>query len=131
MDGRTMSAKQPDARSPRKKSAPAAGQAGFTLLEVVVAVVILGLAYVAVLQNFSFSLNNIIRVEESQRQTFGAALAFEEMLRPADEEAGERKELPAGPVFLEGHQYQLVLVASDDDRFVSLKFIRSGVDGRH
>ncbi|MDA8165897.1 MAG: type II secretion system protein [Desulfobacteraceae bacterium] len=107
-----------------KKRAPAGGQSGFTLLEVVVAVVILGMAYVAVLQNFSFSLKNILRVEESQRQTLDASLAFEEMLRPADEEAGERKDPPTGPVFLEGHQYNLVVVTSKDGQFATLKLVR-------
>ncbi|MCK5438116.1 MAG: type II secretion system protein, partial [Desulfobulbaceae bacterium] len=34
-------------------------QKGFTLIEVFVAVIILGLAYVAILQSFSVSLTNI------------------------------------------------------------------------
>ena len=58
---------------------------GFTLLEVVVAVVILGLAYVAILQNFSFSSRNIARLQDSRTATFENSLEFEELLRNEDD----------------------------------------------
>lgn len=117
-------------RSPAKEITGINTQAGFTLLEVLVAVVILGLAYVAVLQNFSFSLQNVLRVEKSKEQTLASALAFEDKLRPADEEAGEPKKVPVGPVFLEGHQYNLVLVTSEDHQFMTLQLTRPGTNGQ-
>lgn len=105
---------------------PVGDRAGFTLLEVLVAVVILGLVYVAVLQNFSLSFKNILRVEQSKEQTLAATLAFEAKLRPADLEAGESQKVPTGPVFLAGHRYDLVLVSSEHHRFVSLELTRAG-----
>jgi prepilin-type N-terminal cleavage/methylation domain-containing protein len=116
----TRAQQQNDGSEKRKH----AGAAGFTLLEVVVAVVILGLAYVAVLQNFSFSLRNILRVEESRGSTLASALAFEGMLQPVSEEGGELEEMEPGPVYLEGQTYNLMLVASDNGEFMSLKLTR-------
>jgi prepilin-type N-terminal cleavage/methylation domain-containing protein len=115
-------------RSLAKENTRISAQAGFTLLEVLVAVVILGLVYVAVLQNFSFSLQNVLRVEKSKEETLASALAFEDKLRPADEEAGEPKKVPVGPVFLAGHQYNLVLVTSEDHQFMTLQLTRPGPD---
>jgi prepilin-type N-terminal cleavage/methylation domain-containing protein len=109
-DGRGRKAQRPD------------GQAGFTLIEVVMAVVILGLAYVAVLQNFSFSLENILRIEDSKRQTLAASLKFDELLRVSGKE--EVSLNASYPTYLEGSTYKLVLVAGDDNEFVTLKLVR-------
>jgi prepilin-type N-terminal cleavage/methylation domain-containing protein len=96
-------------------------QAGFTLIEVVMAVVILGLAYVAVLQNFSFSLEKILRVEESKRQTLAASLEFDDLLHVAAEKEDSSV---AYPIYLEGGIYRLVLLTGKDEEFVSLRLER-------
>jgi len=89
---------------------------GFTLLEVLVAVVILGLAYVAVLQNYSVSLSNVSRIEKSRRGVLSASLAMEaEMLA---------KEQSSGEPFLEGSKYRLMLITSPDGYLTSLKLER-------
>jgi prepilin-type N-terminal cleavage/methylation domain-containing protein len=106
----------------RKKVRQRKGEAGFTLIEVVMAVVILGLAYVAVLQSFSFSLASILRMEDSKRQTLAASMEFDELMR-----ASGKKDAEAGityPAYLEGNTYSLVLVVSNDDEFASLKLVR-------
>lgn len=116
--------------SRERKGTPAGGRAGFTLLEVMVAVLILGLAYVAVLQSFSLSFKNILRVEASKDQTLAAVLAFENTLRPADEEAGEPPKEPVGPVYLEGQKYNLILVTSKGGQFASLRLAKPGMNDR-
>ena len=84
--------------------------AGFTLLEILVAVAILGLAYLAVLQNFSLSLRNIERVEDSGRRSYAAMLAREGdlLIIPGQLEATP----PPGEIYAEGRDYQLVLAES-------------------
>jgi prepilin-type N-terminal cleavage/methylation domain-containing protein len=109
----------PDGRGRKAKRHD--GQGGFTLIEVVMAVVILGLAYVAVLQNFSFSLENILRIEDSKRHTLAASLEFDELLRVSGKEEAS---MVAYPTYLEGNTYRLVLVGGDDNEFVSLKLVR-------
>lgn len=88
---------------------------GFTVLEVLVAVVILGLAYVAVLQNFSLSMRNVGRVEEVREEVFAEMVAFEDMLRDDDPEA-----FADGELFLEGNYFQLVWVESEGGQFITL-----------
>ncbi len=88
---------------------------GFTVIEVLVAVLILGLAYVAVLQNFSLSLRNIGRVDEARTQAFTEMLAFEEILASEDPDA-----IPDGELFLEGNHYRLLWIDSEDGRFSTL-----------
>lgn len=92
---------------------------GFTILEVLVAVVILGLAYVAILQNFSVSLRNIVRLEESSAVIFEDSLEFEGRIAAADEtlDAGN----DAGATFLEGSKFRLVLISSENNDFMTLK----------
>ena len=72
-------------------------QQGFTLLEVLVAVIILGLAYVAFLQSFSQSGANISRLEKGVVADMHDAIAVEQQLRGGDI-AGE--ELVAGQKFV-------------------------------
>ena len=92
---------------------------GFTLLEVVVAVVILGLAYVAILQNFSFSSRNIARLQDSRTAIFENALAFEKQLQNED----DNEEQNTGEVFLKGKKFNLVIVSSDDGSLTSLELV--------
>jgi len=94
---------------------------GFTLIEVLAAVIILGLAYIAVLQNFSLSMKNITRIEKARTNTLEKTLAFEQLLSPPEDEPDQDTDLP---LFLEGSYYQLVVVAAEDDDIVSLKLER-------
>ncbi|MEW6427522.1 MAG: type II secretion system protein [Thermodesulfobacteriota bacterium] len=92
------------------------GKKGFTVLEVLVAVVILGLAYVAVLQNFSLALRNITRIDAKRAELLTGMLAFEELLEAADEE----DEPPEGEIFMEGNTFNLVWVRDETGQFASL-----------
>lgn len=78
---------------------------GFTLLEVLLAVTILGMAYLAIMQNFSVSLQNIERLDRSGRKFFMAQLAMEKHFQVSN--IGVQV---AGEVFAEGEKYRLVLV---------------------
>ena len=97
---------------------------GFTLLEVLVAVVILGLAYVAVLQNFSISLRNIARVERAVTTDLEEALLFEQELAILDRD--EETEAARGEMYLQGAQLALVEITSRDHSFKTLRIIRTG-----
>lgn len=94
-------------------------QKGFTLIEVFAAVIILGLAYVAILQSFSVSLTNIDRLDRSASLLLNDVLEFERLLLPGeDEEEGEGE---IGEVFLEGDKYKLILIANEKRDLMSLK----------
>jgi len=84
--------------------------AGFTLLEILVAVTILGMAYLVVLQNFSLSLRNIERIERSGRRNYETMLTREHdfLVIPGQLEA----EPLVGKIYVQGRQYQLVQVDS-------------------
>ncbi len=92
---------------------------GFTLLEVVVAVVILGVAYVAVMQNLSLSTQNILRLQKSGESIFEQALQLEGILLDRDETA-----LGDAEVYSKGARLQLVVVNSEDNRLKTLKLIK-------
>jgi prepilin-type N-terminal cleavage/methylation domain-containing protein len=98
---------------------------GFTLIEVLAAVVILGLAYVAVLQNFSMSMRNIMRIEQANNTTLQDMLAFEKVVWPDDEET--ELDTSGLPLFLEGRIFQLVVVTSDDGQMTTLKLEKTGL----
>ena len=82
------------------------------------AVVILGLAYVAILQNFSFSSRNIARLQDSRTATFENSLEFEELLRNEDDELANTSE-----IFLKGKKFNLIVVSNEDGSLVSLKLV--------
>jgi prepilin-type N-terminal cleavage/methylation domain-containing protein len=89
---------------------------GFTLLEVVVAVVILGLAYVAVMQSLSLSTRNILRIERSGKATFEQTIHLEKILLGlADEEADSEE------IYLKGTRLQLGIIQGEDARMKTLK----------
>ncbi len=94
---------------------------GFTLIEVLAAVMILGMAYVAILQSFSVSMKNIRRIDTARTTTFETVLAFEHLLRPLDDADAPDKDLP---LFLEGRLYRLVLVSDEEDVLTALKLER-------
>jgi len=88
-------------------------QNGFTLLEVLVAVVILGLAYVTLLESFSLSSRNIHRLGVRRQKLHARAMAFDRQLEAAA--AGE------GELFLAGHRFNLRLLTSEDGRLATLR----------
>lgn len=105
-------------------------QSGFTLIEILVAVTILGLAYVAILQTFSLSLRNLAKLDGKRLVLFDEALAFEQRIKfvssdgvPAEGAEGkaEADEEESGPTFLEGQKYQVVIVTSKNGEFMSFK----------
>lgn len=87
-------------------------QQGFTLLEVLVAVLILSLAYVAVLQNFSQSSANIFRLEKSRTTDLQEAQALEQQLRGADF---------AGEVMVQGQKFVLKKIGSKDGELETVR----------
>ena len=96
------------------------GQSGFSLLEILVAVTIMGLAYVAILQNFSMSARSIGRMEEGRTALLANSLAFERMLLSMDqEEAGAASD--GGEILAEGGRYELTQVIDENDDFMTLK----------
>ena len=97
-------------------------QKGFTLLEILIAVTILGLAYVAILQNFSESMSNIVRLDDRRTEVLEDSITFAQKTQPylfGNDEEGDGE--TDAPVFLEGHKYQLIIVTDDKDNFMSLK----------
>lgn len=89
-----------------------AADRGFTLLEVLVAVVLLGLAYVAVLQSFSMSSSQLVRLEKKRGAALGALLDFDRALQ----------ETPAGgEVFMAGNKFVLRRFSSQDGQLETLR----------
>lgn len=93
---------------------------GFTLLEVLVAVVILGISYVALLQNFAQSTRTIFRLEQKREKIFTTALQLEEYLRGANENGG----IEVDPSYREGLQYRVILISDEGGEFMTLKLVR-------
>ncbi len=89
--------------------------AGFTLLEVLLAVTILGMAYLAIMQNFSVSLQNIERLDRNGGQLFMAQLEMEKhfLVRNLGEEV-------AGEIFIEGGKYMLMLTGDETGKLITL-----------
>ena len=86
-------------------------------MEVLVAVAILGLAYVAVLQNFSLSLGNITRLSGYRENLLHTTLELEKEL-VLSEDVDDKE------TFMEGSRYRLVTVTSEDERFTTLKLAK-------
>jgi type II secretion system protein I len=99
-----------------KKDNPGSKAAGFTLLEILVAILILGMAYLVILQNFSISLQNIERLDKKGLSLLAAQIEMDKhfIVDNMDEE-------PDGEVFVEDGKYKVLMVASEEDeRLVTL-----------
>lgn len=91
---------------------------GFTLLEVLVAVVILGLSYVAVLQSFSLSLRNITKIEKQRTSLFEELSTLIQEAHFSDDTEVREAE---GEDFIEGSKYRLVLIRSESGGMETLR----------
>lgn len=106
--------------TPRRSRQVSGGANGFTLIEIIIAVVIMGLAYVVILQSFSLSTRNISKVETVRNGLLRYALEFDQQAfanRLGDDDAIEMTE----SIFMEGSQYQLVLVSDESESFMTLR----------
>jgi prepilin-type N-terminal cleavage/methylation domain-containing protein len=83
---------------------------GFTLLEVLVAITILAMAYLVILENFSLSFRNLDKLERVWQRDFTAILARETDFRVIPVKA--EVEPLVGEILLTGSKFQLVLVTS-------------------
>jgi len=95
------------------------GQRGFSLIEILVAVTIMGLAYVAILQNFSMSSRSIVSMEEGRSVTLASSLAFERTLLIMD--LGDQDASDGAEILASGGKYDLALVTDEEDEFMTLK----------
>ena len=105
------------------KSQTSRSESGFSLLEILVAVTIMGLAYVAILQSFSLSARNIHFMDESRSQLLRNTLAFEKQLIGMGLD-GEGDLAESGDVLVDGGSYELVLVTDQNNDFMTIMLNR-------
>ena len=106
----------------RFKAKPS-NMAGFTLLEVLAAVLILSLAYVAVLQSFSVSLSNLEKVRTTRETVFEELISFTKNVKFSGGGAldEDEEEMAEGTLFIEGLKYKLVEVTSESGELATLQ----------
>ncbi len=93
---------------------------GFTLIEILVAVVIMGLAYVAILQSFSLSSRNIAHLDKERTSLLVNSLNFERQLL-IPEQLNNGTADSGADVVAEGAFYKLSRAASKNNVFMTLK----------
>ncbi len=91
---------------------------GFTLIEILVAVVIMGMAYVAILQSFSLSSRNIARLDKERTSLLKNSLTFEQQLLSPELNNGASSD---DDIMAKGAFYQLSLAVSENNDFMTLK----------
>nr|MBF0223000.1 prepilin-type N-terminal cleavage/methylation domain-containing protein [Desulfobulbaceae bacterium] len=102
-----------------ERSQAVKSESGFSLLEILVAVTIMGLAYVAILQSFSLSARNIHFMDESRTELLASTLAFEkQLIAMGQAEQGDMAE--GGEVLVDGSSYELVLVTDENNDFMTI-----------
>ena len=93
------------------------------MLEVIVAVVILGLSYVTVLQCFSLSLRNISKIEEKRTRLYDEV----SQLLHASHFTGDKDEAAEGEEFISGQKYRLLLISSESGDLKTLRLEKAGL----
>lgn len=83
---------------------------GFTLLEVMTAVLLLGLSYVAVLESFSSSMHRLVKLEQRLESFVRQDMDLTEAIKFSGPALVQ--EPPDGEIFLEGATHQLTIVTS-------------------
>lgn len=86
-------------------------------MEILVAVAILALAYMAVMQNFSVSMRNIERLDRERFRLFADTLDLEQQLIPKLPEDDTEAE---GEEYLTGNKYKLMLVTNEKGDLATL-----------
>jgi general secretion pathway protein I len=86
------------AQPPRRPSA-----SGFTLLEVLVATLILGIAVVGLLSNITTSMRNAARITDYDRATMVAKRKMEELLTDRSLPRNVTLQGPVDPILMGGH----------------------------
>jgi len=102
----------------RKKANVTIAAQGFTLLEVLVSVLILSVAYVAVLQNFSQSMANIFRLDKGRALGLQEFLAFERQLAEAEQEGAASLD---GETLVRGQKFYLKKIFSRNGRLETVR----------
>ncbi len=93
--------------------------AGFTIMEVLVAVTILGMAYLVVLQSFSVSMRNIERIDRSGYTKFEAMLEMDKQFLAVNMQSdGEQVD---GEVFVEDSIIRVMAFTDENGLLFSLK----------
>ncbi len=95
------------------------GDSGFTLLEVMIAVLLLGLSYVAVLESFSSSMQRLIKLEERLEYLFSEDSQMTRDMRFSGPALDH--EDPQGEIFSEGTTYSLIIATSEGNLLQSLQ----------
>jgi hypothetical protein len=80
----------------------------------------MGMAYVVILQNFSLSTRNLSKVESVRDNLLRSALEFDQHSLAAKLDNEESTEMTES-VFMEGSMYQLILVADENENFMTLR----------
>lgn len=92
------------------------------MLEVMVAVVILGLSYVSILQSFSLSMSNIHKVRRVRAEIFEESLQLAQITKYTGDDLDEDEEYEGeSTVFIEGHKFQLVTITSESGEMATLR----------
>lgn len=99
---------------------PQTSEHGFTLIEVLAAMLLLSLAYVAIMESFSSSLSRVSRLDrhytrllEAEETILATPLFFAGM----EEEGGE--------LYLEGQQYQLLRIKQESGAVETLVLVKN------
>jgi prepilin-type N-terminal cleavage/methylation domain-containing protein len=93
---------------------------GFTLIEVIVAVIIMSLAYVAILQSFSLSTRNIAKIEDVRNKFLRYSLDFEQQALASRLDDSEDMDMTED-VFIKGSRYNLLLVSDESESLMTLR----------
>ncbi len=101
---------------------PQVSEQGFTLIEVLAAMLLLSLAYVAVMESFSSSLARVSRLDRHYRRLLEAE---ETILATPLFFAGMEGDDTTGELYLEGQQYKLLRVKQESGAVETLVLVKN------